>query len=332
MLEKTLSETPLLEARNLKINLRLDRQREVTAVDGVSFSIRRGETLGVVGESGCGKTLTASAIMQLLPPYTGYVSGGEILFEGEDLTTKTARQMREIRGQKIAMIFQDPVSSLNPVYRIGTQMREALQAHRKVSKKEARELSANMLRKVGLSLPETRLRSYPHELSGGQRQRVMIAMSLLSDPALLIADEPASSLDVTIRAQIMELIRTLQKDMGMALLIISHDMEVIAETADNALVMYAGKVAEYGTTEAVFTRPLHPYTQKLIGSIPRADIDVERLSAIEGIVPPLDRMPSGCRFRTRCPYRAPVCAEQEPPPRGRDGHIAYCHFADAGHF
>ena len=330
---ETLSkETPLLEVRDLKINLRLDRQREVTAVDGVSFSLKRGETLGVVGESGCGKTLTASAIIRLLPPYTGYVSGGEILFEGEDLTTKSARQMREIRGQKIAMVFQDPVSSLNPVYRIGTQMREALQAHRKATKKEARELSANMLRKVGLSLPETRLRAYPHELSGGQRQRVMIAMALLSDPALLIADEPASSLDVTIRAQIMELIRTLQKDMGMAILMISHDMEVIAETADNALVMYAGKVAEYGTAEAIFTRPLHPYTQKLIGSIPRADMDAEHLTAIQGIVPPLERMPSGCRFRTRCPYCAPVCAEQAPPPRGQNGHFAYCHFADAGHF
>ena len=331
-MEMPSKETPLLEARNLKVNLRLDRQREVTAVDGVSFSLKRGETLGVVGESGCGKTLTASAIIGLLPPYTGYVSGGEILFEGEDLTTKTARQMREIRGQKIAMVFQDPVSSLNPVYRIGAQMREALQAHRKVTKKEARELSANMLRKVGLSLPETRLREYPHQLSGGQRQRVMIAMSLLSDPALLIADEPASSLDVTIRAQILELIRTLQKDMGMAILMISHDMEVIAETADNALVMYAGKVAEYGTAEAIFTQPLHPYTQKLIGSIPRADMDAEHLTTIEGIVPPLDRMPSGCRFRTRCPHCAPVCAEQDPPPRGKDGHIAYCHFADAGHF
>ncbi|MBQ6206478.1 MAG: ABC transporter ATP-binding protein [Oscillospiraceae bacterium] len=323
---------PLLEVRDLKVNLRLDKQREVTAVDGVSFSIERGQTLGVVGESGCGKTLTASAIMRLLPPYTGYVSGGEILFEGEDLTTKTPAQMREIRGQKIAMIFQDPVSSLNPVYRIGTQMREALQAHRKVTKKEAREISANMLRKVGLSLPETRLREYPHQLSGGQRQRVMIAMSLLSNPALLIADEPASSLDVTIRAQIMELIRTLQKDMGMAILIISHNMDVIVDTADNALVMYAGKVAEYGTAEAVFTSPLHPYTQKLIGSIPRADIDAEQLTAIDGIVPPLDRMPGGCRFQTRCPYRAPVCETQDPPPRGHDGHFAYCHFADAGHF
>ena len=317
----------LLEVRHLKVNLRLERQREVTAVDDVSFTLNRGETLGVVGESGCGKTLTASAIIGLLPPYTGYVSGGEVLFEGQDLTTKTARQMREIRGQKIAMVFQDPASALNPVYRIETQMREALRAHGKVTRKEAREISANMLRKVGISLPETRLREFPHQLSGGQRQRVMIAMALLSNPALLIADEPASSLDVTIRAQIMELIRTLRKDMGMAILMISHDMGSVAESADNVLVMYAGKVVEYGTAEEIFTRPLHPYTRKLLGSIPRADMDIERLSTIEGIVPPPDAMPSGCRFRTRCPYRAPVCAEEMAKPYREGGHLTFCHFA-----
>ncbi len=323
---------PLLEARHLKVNLRLDGQREVTAVDDVSFSLNRGETLGVVGESGCGKTLTASAIIGLLPPYTGYVSGGEILFEGEDLTTKSPQQMWEIRGQKISMIFQDPMSSLNPVYRIGTQMREALRAHRKVTAKEAREISANMLRKVGIALPETRLREFPHELSGGQRQRVMIAMALLSKPALLIADEPASSLDATIRAQIMELLRMLQKDMGMAILMISHDMGVVAESADKVMVMYAGKVAECGTADEIFTRPLHPYTRKLLGSIPRVDMDIERLTTIEGIVPPLDAMPSGCRFRTRCPYCAPVCAGEEMRPYREGEHLAFCHFAGGMRF
>ena len=325
-------EEPLLEVRNLKVNLRLERQREVTAVDGVSFSLNRGETLGVVGESGCGKTLTASAIIGLLPPYTGYISGGEVLFEGQDLTKKTDRQMREIRGRKISMIFQDPMSGLNPVYRIGAQMREALRAHGKVTLKEAREISANMLRKVGLSLPETRLREFPHQLSGGQRQRVMIAMALLSNPALLIADEPASSLDVTIRAQILDLIRTLRQDMGMAIVMISHDMGVVAESADKVLVMYAGKVVEYGAADEIFTRPLHPYTQRLLGSIPRADMDVARLTTIDGIVPPLDRMPSGCRFRTRCPHSAPVCAEREPPPRRDAQHTAFCHFADGRAF
>jgi peptide/nickel transport system ATP-binding protein/oligopeptide transport system ATP-binding protein len=317
----------LLQVHNLKVNLRLGAAQDVSAVDNVSFSLNRGETLGVVGESGCGKTLTASAIIGLLPPYTGYVAGGEILFEGENLTTKSPRQMRELRGQKISMIFQNPMSALNPVCRIGGQMREALRAHRKVSAKEAAEISANMLRKVGLSLPETRLREYPHQLSGGQIQRVMIAMALLSNPALLIADEPASSLDVTIRAQILELLETLRNDMGMAVLLISHDMGVVAESADNVMVMYAGKVVEYGTAEEIFTRPLHPYTRKLLGSIPRPDKDAERLTTIQGIVPPLTQMPSGCRFRTRCPYAAPICAEREPPAYREGAHETFCHFA-----
>lgn len=315
----------LLEVRDLKVNLKLDRHSEVTAVDGVSFSLNRGETLGVVGESGCGKTLTASAVIGLLPPYTGYVAGGQILFEGEDLTKKSARQMREIRGQKISMIFQDPMSSLNPVSRIGAQMREALRAHRKISVKEARELSANMLRKVGISLPETRLNEYPHQLSGGQRQRVMIAMALLSNPSLLIADEPASALDVTIQAQILELLRTLRDEMGTAVLLISHDMGIVAGSADKVMVMYAGKVAEYGTADEIFSRPLHPYTQKLLNSIPRPDVDVEYLTTIEGHVPPLDDMPAGCRFRTRCPYSTALCARREPRPAAEAGHIAACH-------
>ena len=318
-------ETPLLEVRDLKVNLKRGKQAEVTAVDGVSFTINRGETLGVVGESGCGKTMTASAVIGLLPPYTGYIAGGQILFEGEDLTKKTARQMRKIRGKKISMIFQDPLSSLNPVYRIGTQMREALRVHRKISAKEAREISANMLRKVGISLPETRLREYPHQLSGGQRQRVMIAMALLSNPSLLIADEPASALDVTIQAQILELLRTLRDETGTAILLISHDMGIVAGNADKVMVMYAGKVAEYGTAEAIFSRPLHPYTRKLIGSIPRTDVDVEYLTTIEGRVPPLDDMPAGCRFCARCPYRTELCQTLEPPPVYIEGHIAACH-------
>ena len=317
--------TPLLEVRDLKINLKLGKQTELTAVDGVSFTLNRGETLGVVGESGCGKTLTASAIIQLLPPYTGYIAGGEILFEGDDLTKKTARQMREVRGAKISMIFQDPMSSLNPVYRIETQMLEALRAHRKISVKEARELSANMLRKVGISLPETRLREYPHQLSGGQRQRVMIAMALLSNPSLLIADEPASALDVTIQAQILELLRTLRDETGTAILLISHDMGIVAGNADKVMVMYAGKVAEYGRAEEIFSHPLHPYTRKLIGSIPRSDVDVEYLTTIEGRVPPLDDMPAGCRFCTRCPYRTELCQTREPLPDEREGHIVACH-------
>ncbi|MBQ6985610.1 MAG: ABC transporter ATP-binding protein [Oscillibacter sp.] len=318
----------LLEVRDLTVNLKLDNSQDVAAVDGVSFTLNRGETIGVVGESGCGKTLTASAIIGLLP-HTGYVAGGEILFEGEDLSKKSPRQMREIRGRKISMIFQDPMSSLNPVYRIGTQMREALRAHGKVGAKEARELSAEMLRKVGIPLPETRLREYPYQLSGGQRQRVMIAMSLLSNPSLLIADEPTSSLDVTIQAQILELLRALQNEMGTAVILITHDMGVVTENADKILVMYAGRVAEYGPAGEVFARPMHPYTQRLLGSIPRLDVDVDYLTTIEGAAPSLDRMPTGCRFCPRCPLHSGVCHEQEPP-AFRDGeHVVFCRRAAA---
>ena len=318
----------LLEVRNLTVNLKLGNRQNVTAVEGVSFSLKRGETLGIVGESGCGKTLTASAVIGLLPPYTGYIAGGEILFEGEDLTKKTARQMRAVRGAKISMIFQDPMSSLNPVYRIGTQMREALRVHRDVTAKEAREISAEMLRKVGIPLPETRLREYPHQLSGGQRQRVMIAMSLLSNPSLLIADEPTSSLDVTIQAQILDLIGALRDEMGMSVMLITHDMGVVAGNADKVMVMYAGKVVEYGTAGEIFTNPLHPYTQRLIGSIPRLDMDVEYLSAIEGMVPPLGQMPKGCRFCARCPLHTGVCQEQPPPPFRIGEHVTFCRRAN----
>ena len=317
----------LLEVKNLTVNLKLRNRAEVSAVDGISFSMNRGETLGVVGESGCGKTLTASAVIRLLSPYTGYIAGGQILFEGEDLTKKTARQMQAIRGQKISMIFQDPMSSLNPVYRIETQMREALRAHRKVSAKEAHRISAEMLRKVGIPLPETRLKEYPHQLSGGQRQRVLIAMALLSNPSLLIADEPTSALDVTIQAQILDLIRDLRDETGTAVMLITHDMGVVAENADKVLVMYAGKVAEYGTARDIFTCPTHPYTQCLLGSIPRQDLDVDYLTTIEGIVPPLEQMPAGCRFYDRCPLRSDVCQEGTPPPRRIGEHVTFCHHA-----
>ena len=318
---------PLLEVRDLRVNLKLGRHSEVNAVDGVSFTLNRGETLGIVGESGCGKTMTASAVIGLLPPYTGYIAGGEILFQGEDLAKKTDREMRDLRGRMISMIFQDPVSSLNPVYRIGTQMREALRAHRKTTDREARELSTEMLRRVGIALPETCLRMFPHQLSDGQRQRVMIAMALLSHPALLIADEPTSALDVTIQAQILDLIRKLQRDTGTAVMLISHDMGVVAGNADRVLVMYAGRTAEYGTAEEVFTRPLHPYTRRLLDAIPRTDMDLEYLPAIEGWVPTLDAMPRGCRFRARCPYAARQCREQDPPALGEGEHIAFCHRA-----
>ncbi|MBQ9348238.1 MAG: ABC transporter ATP-binding protein [Oscillibacter sp.] len=315
----------LLDIRDLKVNLRLGHGHEVTAVDGVSFTLRRREILGLVGESGCGKTMTASAIIGLLPPYTGYIAGGQILLEGEDLVQKTAREMRAVRSGKISMIFQDPMSSLNPVYRIGTQMRETLRVQGRISRREAAARSVEMLRRVGIALPETRLRDFPHQLSGGQRQRVMIAMALLTNPALLIADEPTSSLDVTIQAQILDLIRSIRDEMGTGVLLITHDLGVMADCADKVLVMYAGKAAEYGTTEEIFRNPLHPYTQGLLASIPRPDVDMTFLSSIPGVVPGLDAMPGGCRFRTRCPYAEKIC-EEEPAGVVLDrGHQVFCH-------
>ena len=318
---------PLLEVRDLTVRLRMGRHREGTAVDGVSFTLDRGETLSIVGESGCGKTMTAYAVMGLLPPETGAVAGGQILFEGEDLTCKSEREMCAIRGRKIAMVFQDPMSSLNPVYRIGTQMRESLRAHGRISRREAWEKSVRMLHKVGIALPEARLREFPHRLSGGQRQRVMIAMALLSDPLLLIADEPTSALDVTIQAQILELIRALQKETGTALLLITHDMGVVANNADRLLVMYAGKVMEYGTAEDIFLRPMHPYTRQLLAAIPRQDMDTAYLPTIEGVVPPPDRLPGGCRFASRCAYQTALCREREPAALACGGHLVYCHRA-----
>ena len=316
---------PLLEVRDLKVNLKSGKRREITVVDGVSFSIKRGETLGVVGESGCGKTLTASAVIQLLPPYVGRVSGGEILFEGEDLMKKTPKQMREIRGRKISMIFQNPMSSMNPAFRIGDQMREALRAHnRSVTTKEAREISAEMLRKVGLSLPETRLREYPHELSGGQIQRVMIAMALLSRPSLLIADEPTSALDVTIQAQILELLRTLRTETGASMMLISHDMGAIAGHADNVMVMYAGRVMEYGPAAEIFTNPLHPYTQKLFSAVSLPDMDAEIPEMSEALTPWGDA-PSGCRFHTQCPRHTELCQREAPESANFNGHLVFCH-------
>ena len=275
---------------------------------------------------GCGKSLTASAVIGLLPPDTGYIAGGQILFEGEDLARKSNQQMRAIRGKKISMIFQEPMTSLNPVYRIGTQMREMLCAHRKAGFKEAREICVEMLRKVGIPAPESRIDEYPHQLSGGQRQRVMIAMALLSSPSLLIADEPTTALDVTIQAQILELIKTLRDETGTSVMLITHDMGVVAGNADKVLVMYAGKVFEYGAAEDIFAHPLHPYTRKLLASIPRPDVDVEFLTTIDGVVPPLGQMPRGCRFCTRCPYKTPLCEAEAPPRREEKGHLYYCHY------
>ncbi len=297
----------------------------VPAVDGVSFRLLEGETLGLVGESGCGKSVTALSILRLIPRPPGEISGGPLLFRGEDLLAKSEKEMRKIRGNAISMIFQEPMTSLNPVFTCGFQIMEAIQLHQRLDKARARERAIDMLRVVGIPSPEQRVDEYPHQLSGGMRQRVMIAMALSCNPALLIADEPTTALDVTIQAQILELIGRLRREFKMSVLIITHDLGVVAEVADHVAVMYAGKVVEYATVNEIFARPLHPYTQGLLTSIPRLGGELERLQVIPGVVPsPLD-FPSGCRFHPRCPLADARCRTEEPPlvPHA-DGHLAAC--------
>jgi oligopeptide/dipeptide ABC transporter ATP-binding protein len=298
---------------------------EVHAVDGVDLSLERGRTLGIVGESGCGKSVTALSIMGLVPQPPGRIAGGEVLFEGEDLLQAPARRMRDLRGDKLSMIFQEPMTSLNPAFPAGDQVAEALLRHRKVSPKEARDQAVEMLRKVRIPSPERRARDYPHQLSGGMRQRVMIAMALACDPRLLIADEPTTALDVTIQAQILELMRLLRAELGTAIILITHDLGVIAELADDVIVMYAGKVVERCAAERLFAEPQHPYTIGLLGSIPRLDLAQARLSAIEGVVPDPVAFPQGCRFHPRCPFAVDKCRAEIPPLlKVSENHEAAC--------
>ena len=285
----------------------------VTAVDGVSFNIKKGETLGIVGESGCGKSVTSMSILRLIPPQSGKIASGEILFGGKDLTKLSDKEIRQIRGNEIAMIFQDSMTGLNPVMTIGKQLVETITAHSKMDKKEAWERAREMLMKVGIPSPAQRLKEYPHQLSGGMRQRVMIAMALSCNAALFIADEPTTALDVTIQAQILELMRELKEKENKSIMLITHDMGVVAEMADDVMVMYAGKEMEYGDVKSIFKHPLHPYTQGLLKSIPRLDQNsAERLFNIPGSVPDLSEMPKGCRFCTRCTQAQSKCHEQEP--------------------
>ena len=285
----------------------------VTAVDGVSFNIKKGETLGIVGESGCGKSVTSMSILRLIPPQSGKIASGEILFGGKDLTKLSDKEIRQIRGNEIAMIFQDSMTGLNPVMTIGKQLVETITAHSKMDKKEAWERAEEMLMKVGIPSPAQRLKEYPHQLSGGMRQRVMIAMALSCNAALFIADEPTTALDVTIQAQILELMRELKEKENKSIMLITHDMGVVAEMADDVMVMYAGKEMEYGDVKSIFKHPLHPYTQGLLKSIPRLDQDSsERLFNIPGSVPDLSEMPKGCRFCTRCTEACSKCFDQEP--------------------
>ena len=316
----------LLEIKNLKVSFHIGKKK-LAAVENVGFSLDRGKIIGIVGESGCGKSVTATSILRLVSPSVCEIdAGSEILFNGEDLSKAPEARMREIRGSEISMIFQEPMSSLNPVYRISDQMMEMLRTHdRTISRQDALARCVEMLRRVGIPSPEQRVKEYPHQLSGGMRQRVMIAMALLCDPKLLIADEPTTALDVTIQAKILRIIRRLTQEMDTAVILITHDMGVIAETADYVMVMYAGKSVEYGTAEDIFDRPMHPYTVGLLSSIPKLGSgQEERLYTIEGTVPGLDEMPEGCRFCTRCPYVEERCRQADPGMRRSGGHLARC--------
>ncbi|WP_372638438.1 ABC transporter ATP-binding protein [Cohnella sp.] len=300
----------ILEVRNLRTSFFTDGG-EVKAVDGVTLSVPKGQTLGIVGESGSGKSIMSLSILRLIQN-PGKIVGGQILFNGEDLVTKSEKEMRDIRGNKISMIFQEPMTSLNPVYTIGEQIGEALQIHQNMSKKQSIMKSIDMLKLVGIPSPEKRVHQYPFELSGGMRQRVMIAMALACNPDLLIADEPTTALDVTIQAQILELIKELQQKLNMSVIMITHDLGVVAETCNYVAVMYCGAVVEYADVRSLFANPKHPYTVGLLNSLPRHDVDQEELQAIQGSVPSPFDMPKGCRFAPRCPHANELCHERNP--------------------
>src|SRR6187455_1465897 len=301
----------LLDVKDLRTSFRTE-DGIVKAVDGVSFSVEKGQTLGIVGESGCGKSVTCLTIMGLNPK-KNTITSGEALWKGQDLLTMKSSALRQIRGSEISMIFQDPMTSLNPVHTIGRQLEEAILLHRDVTKKSARARSLELLKAVGIPRAEQRIDDYPHQFSGGMRQRVMIAMALINDPDLLIADEPTTALDVTTQAQILTLMKRLQEDFGSAIIMITHDLGVIAEIADDVVVMYAAEIVEQGTVDEIFKRPQHPYTWGLLGSLPRLDTDVERLVQIQGQPPSLLNPPRGCRFHPRCPYVMEICREENPP-------------------
>ena len=309
-------EQQLIDIRNLQTQFFTD-DGLARAVDGVSYSLERGETVGVVGESGCGKSVTALSVLRLIPNPPGRIVGGEILFEGNNLLDLSAAEMRRIRGNDISMIFQEPMTSLNPVFTIGNQISEAVKLHQGLSRKEALDKAIEMLTLVGIPEPTQRVHEYPHQLSGGMRQRAMIAMALSCNPKVLIADEPTTALDVTIEAQILDLMRTLQSELGTAIIMITHDLGVVAEMARKVVVMYAGKVVEQAPVEDLFANPNHPYTQGLLRSLPRVDKDAKgekvRLQEIPGIVPSLLNLPTGCNFTSRCPKAIAVCEEKEPP-------------------
>ncbi|HIT00987.1 MAG TPA: ABC transporter ATP-binding protein [Candidatus Faecaligallichristensenella faecipullorum] len=322
----------LLEVKNLITQFKVDKTKIISAVDKVSFSIDEGETLAIVGESGSGKSVTALSVMQLVPNPPGHIEGGEIFFQGEDLLKMSPAQMREVRGNKISMIFQEPMTSLNPVYTIGEQITEAIRLHLKLSKKDAEARAVELLRKVEIPDAEKRLKTYPHQLSGGMRQRVMICMALSCSPKLLIADEPTTALDVTIQAQILDLIRHLRESEKTAVMFITHDLGVVADIAHRAVVMYAGNIMEMGSVHDMFLNPLHPYTRGLLNAIPKLSTPRgEKLYTIRGIVPDLSNLPKGCVFSTRCEECMEICHEKRPPLRQlEDGRQVRCFKVEGG--
>ena len=318
----------LLEVTGLRVGFKTD-DGIVSAVNGLTYGVESGSTLGIVGESGSGKSVNALSIMRLIPTPPGRIEAGSITLRGEDLLAKSEAEMRKIRGKDIAMIFQDPMTSLNPVLTVGDQISEAVRLHLKLGRKDALAKTIDMLRLVRIPLPEKRVREYPHQLSGGMRQRVMIAMALSCDPDVLIADEPTTALDVTIQAQIIDLMNEMQERLGSAIVMITHDLGIVAETCKYVLVMYAGNLVEYGTAEQIFAAPKHPYTMGLLASLPRLDeTNPVRLVPIEGQPPNLLRVPAGCAFAPRCAYRMPACESAVPLYDFGGGHTARCFLYD----
>ncbi len=318
----------ILELSQLRTSFATETGR-VQVLDGIDLQVDSGETLGIVGESGCGKSITALSIMRLLPQPSGRIDGGRVLFQGQDLVNATPAAMHSIRGRQIAMIFQEPMTALNPVQKIGKQLQQPFLLHCPgMSSYDRSKRAAELLVEVGIPSPDKRLNEYPHQLSGGMRQRVMIAIALALKPALLIADEPTTALDVTIQAQILDLIKTLRDRHGMAVMLITHDLGVIAETCDRILVMYAGRVAEHATVNQLFARPAHPYTAGLLGSIPRLDGEPRtRLKTIPGVVPPIDQLGPGCRFAGRCSHARERCQSEQPAMQTvASGHQVACHY------
>ncbi len=316
-------EERLLEVKNLKTYF-YTRDGKVPAVDDVNFHINKGDSVAIVGESGSGKSITALSIMKSIHA-PGKIESGEIMFENDDILKKSEREMRKIRGNEISMIFQEPMTALNPVYTVGRQISEVFEMHQGLSRKEGIKKAINLLRLVGIALPEKRVNEYPHQMSGGMRQRVMIAMALSCNPKLLIADEPTTALDVTIQAQILEIIKDLKKRMGMAILMITHDLGIVAEMSDRVIVMYAGKIVEIADVKDLFKNPRHPYTQGLLSSMPSLAKTEERLNVIKGSIPKPTDLPTGCRFNPRCEFAKEICTKIEPPLiNGKDNRCLSC--------